>query len=196
MSKALLHGKERNGGRGYRISLPGLVIILIVFAAVLPYAIPSGDPAFLVLATLVLSGTALGLLAGPFRLETRVDAQSLMYGLLAAGAVGISQMVLQFSALSSVRAVVIFAAVAEELAFRFGVQRFAERIMGPTIALVFQAGLFMLYHWVVYPGYSLSAAYPLIAGLVFGAVNTLSRDLTPSLLAHTAVNALVAISFG
>ncbi len=195
MSKALLHSKDK-GVANYRISLPGLVIILAVFAAVLPYAVPSGDPAFFVLATIALMGAAMGLLAGPPRIDPSVDVGSVMYGVLAAAVVGISGLVLHLTELSSVRSVVIFAAVAEELGFRFGVQRLAEKIMGPAVALIFQAGLFMLYHWVVYPGYELTAAYPLIAGLVFGSVNMLTKDLTPSLIAHVAVNALVAISLG
>ena len=197
MSKAFIHYKELGSKAGsYRITLPGVAVILIVFASVLPYAITSNTKAFLILTTLALAGVAMGLLAGKSRLSADVDAQGLMYGFLAAGVVGISGIILHFTSLSITGLVLIYSAVAEELAFRFGAQRLAERVMGPSIALIFQAGLFMLYHWMVYPGYSLAAAYPLIAGLVFGTVNMVTKDLTPSLIAHVLVNALVAIFLG
>ena len=89
--------------------------------------------------------------------------------------------------------VYIVAAVCEELGFRFGVQRFDERIFGHFIASIFQAGLFMLYYWVVYPGYTLTAVYPLIAGLILRAVNMLAEDLTAPLIAHILNNALVIL---
>jgi membrane protease YdiL (CAAX protease family) len=195
MSKVLIHINNIRR-TDYRITLPGLAIILLVFAAVLPYAIPSGDRAFVILATIALTGVSMGLLAGIPKLEAGLDTNSVMYGLLAMAVVGIAGVMLSYATLSSVKAVIIFAAVAEELGFRFGVQRLAEKVMGTAVALVFQAGLFMLYHWMVYPGYTFQAAYPLIAGLVFGAVNMFTRDLSSSLIAHVSVNVLVALSLG
>ena len=195
MSKAFLAFKGKSG-YGYRITLPGLVILLVGFAALMPYCLKYDAKAFFVLSAVAFGGAALGLLAGPPKLELRVDTYSVMMGLLAAGVVGITNLFMHVAQLSVVGYTVLYAAVCEELAFRFGVQRLAERVMGLAVGIVFQAGLFMLYHWVVYPGYTFMAAYPLIAGLVFGSVNALSGDLTPSLVAHFTVNLLVAFSFG
>ena len=197
MSKALISSKlSVVRPASFRISLVGLFIILFVFAGVLPYVVKYQSNAFLILTTLALAGVSLGLLAGGVRFDLRVDSISLAYGLLGAGVVGVSAMLLHFTSLSITGLVLIYSAVAEELAFRFGVLRFSERIMNVWFAIVFQAGLFMLYHWMVYPGYSLISAYPLIAGLVFGWIDVYANDLTPSLLAHVLVNALVAISLG
>ncbi len=198
MSKALISSRL-SGVRpaSFRISLVGLFIILAVFAGVLPYVVKYESKAFMVLTTLAMAGISLGLLAGGVRFDLRFDPVSLAYGLLGAGVVGASAMLLRItSSLSVTGFVLVYSAVAEELAFRFGVLRFAERIMSVWFAVVFQAGLFMLYHWMVYPGYSLTAAYPLIAGLVFGWIDVYANDLTPSLLAHVMVNVLVAISLG
>lgn len=191
MERALVHRKEYRSK--YRITLPGVAIILVVFATVLPYAIPSGDPAYFVLATIGLTGVTMGMLAGIPRIDLRVDMDSVMFGLLGTAVIGISSMFVSFSYMS-VAGVLVFAAVCEELGFRFGVQRLAERVMGSFVALVFQAGLFMLYHWVVYPGYEVVAAYPLVAGLVLGAVYMWTKDLTAPLIAHVIVNSLVALT--
>ena len=195
MSKAFLAVRALRGVKEYRISMPGLVILLLGFAALAPYCLKYDAKAFFILSSVAMGGAALGLLAGPPRLELRVDMRSVVLGLMAAGVIGLTNLVMHATALSMVSYTVLYAAICEELAFRFGVQRLAERVMGPAVGVVFQAGLFMLYHWMVYPGYTLFAAYPLVAGLVFGTVNMTTRDLTPSLIAHFTVNAL-AMSFG
>ena len=180
--------------REYKISIVGLAIILVVFAAVLPYSLRVPRDSLIVLTSIALMGAALGLLAGPPKLDVELDMNSLLYGLLGFSILGITSLNIGvIESLSIHGYVYIVAAVCEELAFRFGIQRFAEKVMGPLIALIFQAGLFMLYHWMVYPGYSLLAAYPLIAGLVLGAVNMLAKDLTAPLIAHVLNNALVIL---
>jgi len=193
MSHALIHGKElARSAREYRISLPGLIIILIVFAAVLPYSLQEHGQAFLILSSLALFGVALGLLAGPPRIDVRFDETSLIYSVLGFAVIGVTSMVTGLvNSLDMSRTLFIYAAVCEELAFRFGVQRFAERVFGPFVALIFQAGVFMLYHWMVYPGYALVAAFPLIAGLVLGMLNMMCKDLTAPLIAHALNNAMV-----
>ncbi len=195
MSKVLI--KKLGSSSNYRITLPGLVIILVGFAALLPYCLRYDPKAFFILSSVALAGVSLGLLAGPPKFEVRTDVGSVMYGLLAAAVIGVLSLTLHvIDSLSTVRYVILYAAICEELGFRFGAQRLGEVVFGPYVALIFQAGLFMLYHWCVYPGYSLVAAYPLIAGLVLGSVNMVCRDLTPSLIAHVCVNALVAMSLG
>ena len=180
--------------REYRISLIGIFTILVVFAAVMPYSVSMPKESLVILTSIALVGVALGLLAGPPKLEMRLNINSLLYGLLGFSVLGITSLNIGLISTLSIHGYVyIVAAVCEELAFRFGIQRFAERVMGPLIALIFQAGLFMLYHWMVYPGYSLLAAYPLIAGLVLGAVNMLTKDLTAPLIAHVLNNALVIL---
>jgi len=195
MSHALIHGKElARSAREYRISLPGLIIIMFVFASVLPYSLTlrEGSQSFLILSSLALLGVALGLLAGPPKLDVRLEGTSLMYGIMGFAVIGVASMLTGlFSSLDMSGVLFIYAAVCEELAFRFGVQRFAEKVFGVWVGLIFQAGLFCLYHWLVYPGYSVTAAFPLIAGLILGMLNVMCRDLSAPLLAHVLNNAMV-----
>jgi membrane protease YdiL (CAAX protease family) len=184
-------------GSSYRISGAGVFIIAAVFTSILVYVVSPdvNKQALFTLSSVGMFGVVMGLLAGLPRISVKVDGMSLLYGLLGAAVISVSAAFLQLGRLSLEmgKVVFIYAAVCEELAFRFGLQRFLARVLNDWFAWVMQAAAFMLYHWMVYPGYEVMAAFPLIAGLILGGLNALSKDLTAPLTAHVINNAIVVM---
>lgn len=139
---------------------------------------------------IAILGMALGFLAGLPKLSMRINVKAIGLGLAAYLVILIIQLLIFKLKLSYTLTFYFLAAVLEELGFRFGLQRFLEKITKSAhLAILIQAVIFMIYHYMVYPGYEgVIAAYPLIAGLVLGTAYYYAKDLTAPLIAHVLTN--------
>jgi len=182
---------------GYEVSLVALVLTFFGATALFVYVVSDSEWFNLgVLGGLFACGVGMGLIAGIPRITPRLNSRALVFGFIGFLAVlPISAFIHLSSALSiASTSTVLFAAIAEEWFFRFGLQRLLERFTNPWIALFLQAGAFMVYHWRVYPGYNFTAAaFPLIAGLIFGVINVVSKDISASMLAHFLNNLFTVV---
>lgn len=191
MTQVYDFSRRPSGGRSsYTISLVGLLIILSGGMVAGYYLLSYGEEVvfFLAkLATISMVLMLLGIMVGGVNVSFKFNAESLLYGIIGFAVLMVVRIVVGYT-LSLDRLVVFLAAIFEELGFRFGLQRFLERVVGPYIAIIVQASVFMIYHWLVYPGFELISIFPLIGGLVLGTVYWLSRDLSASLIAHVLNN--------
>ena len=177
----------------YRISLIALLLIAFVFASVLVYVVQGEEKFFFILSSVAAFGVGMGLLAGRVKIELRVNWIALGFGVLGGLLIMLCMQLLALSILPLSRLILLYAAVCEELGFRFGLQRFLARFLKDFWALVIQAGVFAVYHWSVYPGYTELSLYPLIAGLILGVLNAMTRDLTAPMTAHLLVNFVASL---
>ncbi len=187
---------------GYEVSLIALILTAFASMACFVYVVNARDSyALAVLGGLMGAGVGMGLVAGAPRITSRLNARAVMWGVIGAVAILPLQAFIHLSVTAtqfldvSGASVVLFAAVAEEWFFRFGLQRLLERFTNPWVALIIQAGVFAVYHWRVYPGYDVtSVAFPMIAGLILGTVNIMTKDISASMTTHFINNLFTVIT--
>ena len=184
-------------GRSYKVGIVSILLMVFIFGTILLMIVsPEIDPRFFfILSTIMCMGFVMGVLAGLPRLSIVPDMNAVLIGLTGyvALAVGTFILGLDLSILNTSTLTLLYAPLAEEIAFRFGLHRFLARFMKDYMALVIQAVIFGIYHWMVYPGYTELAWYPILAGLIFGILNTMTRNLDAPLIAHFLNNLTVAI---
>ena len=177
-------------GTRYKISIIGIGVLLGTFLALGPYILMMGnelDP-LIKISAISMFGLMLGFIAGLPKLDMKIDIKAVGIGLVAYACIAIIKIMQAPLSIAST-AFYVTAAVLEELGFRLGLQRFLERILrNPHIAIIIQATAFMIYHWLVYPGYEAISVFPLISGLVLGYSLYISKDLTAPLIAHVLNN--------
>lgn len=185
---------------GYEVSLIALVLTAFASMSCFVYVVKdSSTYALAVLGGLMGAGVGLGLIAGAPRITPRINGNALLWGFVGVVTILPLQAFLHLSvAISRLdvagASIVLFASVAEEWFFRFGLQRLLERFTNPWVALIIQAGAFAVYHWRVYPGYDIvSVAFPMISGLILGLVNIMARDISASMTAHFINNLFTVV---
>ena len=83
-------------------------------------------------------------------------------------------------------AVMIVAPIGEELLFRGLTQKYALRCFSPTLAIIFQATLFSLYH-----GNIIQCVYAFIFGLILGLLAHHFQSILPGILLHISINSSI-----
>lgn len=193
MSEFAAHRKVGKVGR-YRLSAFGIAIMVAGLAASLPYVVSNDPNPFLALTSLFAAGAAMAFTIGGMRPVTRFEATPAMVGLGAGAAIAVGSMVLGLGKLATIDPIPLYAAVSEEFFFRGGLQSTVTKTLkSPIIGIIFSAGLFAMFHWQVYPGYTYSYFYPLVAGLVLAAAYEVTHDLTAPLTAHFMINLLASL---
>ena len=194
MSEFKAPEKAAKAGGGYRLSVFGVAVMVAGLAAALPYVVSDDPNPFLALTALFAAGLAMAFTVGGVKLSPRAETVPLLVGLGAGAAITAGSMVLGLGKLAVINPIPLYAAVAEEFFFRGGIQTVATKALrSPALGIIISAGLFALFHWQVYPGYSYSYFYPLVAGLVLAAAYEVTHDLTSSLTAHFMINLLASI---
>ena len=190
-----IHKLGGAASKDYSVSAVAIGLTIFSFFAVLVYAV---DPAFdatavMVLSSIAFAGVSMGLLLGVPSISTRVKSDSLMWGITVGMILLVTSAVIKVTAsLSIAKLLYLYAAVAEEWGFRYGLQRLLAKVWNPWVAWVGQAFAFMIYHWVVYPDVTV-IAFPLVAGLLLGAVHDITKDLSAPMLAHFMNNLYVVL---
>ena len=176
----------------YKVSLIGIGIIVFTFLGIGPMFLNASDQevrAVFILSSIAALGICLGTLVGIPKLSLKIDIKAIMIGLIAFAAISVCKISITTATLLSVSNLIyIYAAVCEELGFRFGLLRFLEKIVNPHIAILAQAATFQIYHYMVYPGYETITIFPLVSGLVLGYTMYYSKNLTSPLIAHALNN--------
>ncbi len=177
------------GESKYKISLVGLALILGGAMVVGYYLLSEPEENVTLIARIGSIAMLLMILGIPqgVNISLKLDHKALFYGIMGFGLLLVIRFFMGFTLSITGWVVLYLSAVFEELGFRFGLQRFLERFMG-VAGIVVQAGVFMVYHWMVYPGYELVSLFPFLGGLVLGTIYYLSKDLSAPLLAHVLNN--------
>jgi membrane protease YdiL (CAAX protease family) len=82
-------------------------------------------------------------------------------------------------------------AVGEEDLFRTGVTNYLlQHLQAPFLAMLFSAGIFMVYHLAVYADSGVALLYVFSAGLIFAYCDEFSGEDTPSKVTHIINNIL------
>ena len=76
----------------------------------------------------------------------------------------------------------------EELIFRVGVFLAVREVAGPIVATLTQAGLFSLYHFIVWSVDIQYAIVLFIGAIIFQVIFILSQNILSSMMAHAIVN--------